>query len=86
MNTISISDRIFATVNLYGRTIFNAAIEGVCSIEDVVRYVSRSLRGMASGIVTLVVRNGSQGWSVRRSLRLSSASMLPEGTQLSLAI
>ncbi len=86
MKTISISDKIFATVNLYGRTILNIAIDGMSSMEDVVRYVSRSVRGMASGMVTLVVRNGSQGWSERRSLRLSSASLLPEGTQLSLAI
>lgn len=86
MKTISISDKIFATVKLYGRTIFNVAMDGMSSMEDVVRYVSSSIHGMASGMVTVVVRNGSQGWSERRSLRLSSGSFLPEGTQLSLAI
>lgn len=83
MKKISFSDKIFATVNVCGRTIFNAAIDGMSSIEDVMRYVGQSVRGLAQGMVTVVLRNGSQGWIERRMMRVASVRA-KEGVQLSL--
>lgn len=79
MKTVSFSDTIFATVNLCGRVIFNSSINGMNSIEEIMRFISNSVRGAARGLVTVMLRNGSQGWSMRRTIRLNAAA---EGTQL----
>jgi hypothetical protein len=83
MNAIIASDKIFATVTNCGRPIFNTSFEGMTSLQDVVKAVSRSLRGLAQGMVTLIIRNGSQGWSSRQSLRLMPAATA-EAVQLTL--
>lgn len=83
MKTISFSDTIFATVNICGRVIYNSSIEGMNSIEEIIRYISNSVRGIARGMVTVLLRNGSQGWTMRRNIRLNAVA---EGTQLQLAI
>ena len=70
MNTVNNSDKIFATVINHGVTIYRTTIEGARSFEEIIRTVSHSLRGIAAGIVTIVLRNSTQGWALRRSLRI----------------
>ena len=81
MKKIFITDRIFATVSICGRTLINIALEGITSINDVIRVLSERIQGKIQGTATLVVRNGSQGWSIKRLFRPVSQA---EGIQLSL--
>jgi len=45
-----------------GRTVYNSRLTGYESMADVLRDVHDALGGIG-GIVTLQLRNGSQGWS-----------------------
>lgn len=86
MNTVISSDTIFATVTNHGKIIFKATLGGMTSIEDIVRSVNRSIRGIAAGMVTVILRNSSQGWAMRRQMRLSveTRHVTAEAVQLTL--
>lgn len=79
MKTINSSDVIFATVTQRGTTLYNARLSGLSSMADVMRFLHKALAG-AVGMLTLTLRNGTQGWSRRTSFKLAMA----EGVQLSL--
>lgn len=61
MATFSSSDTIFASVCQRGREIFSTSGTGFRSMSDIVARVLTG--GTARGMVTLTVRNSSQGWS-----------------------
>lgn len=62
MKTITRTDILFAVVRRMGRTVYNSRLTGYESMADVLRDVHDALSGIG-GIVTLQLRNGSQGWS-----------------------
>ncbi len=64
---ISSTDTIFATVCQRGRQVYSTVGTGFTSMSDVVG----RLRGAASGMVTLTVRNSSQGWSRTANLYIA---------------
>lgn len=72
MHTVISSDKIFATVTACGRTILTTTFEGMSSIEEVMRKINSAARGLFEGIATLIVRNGSQGWTVKRAMKAAS--------------
>lgn len=84
MNDISTTDRIFATVTSYGRTVLKSTYSGMASLEDVVCAVNRAIGGTAAGMLTLMIRNGSQGWAMKRALRLAAPRRIADGVQLTL--
>lgn len=64
MGTINTNDIIFATVIQHGRQIASFRLSGINSISDIIK----SVRGMVArvpGLVTLQLRNGTQGWTHR---------------------
>lgn len=79
MPTINSTDIIFATVTRHGDTIFDSRLVGFSSMKQLMAYLRRCLSGTL-GLLTLNLRNGSQGWSSRTAFRFAMA----EGTQLSL--
>lgn len=79
MKTINSSDVIFATVTQRGATLYDARLSGLSSMTDVMKYLHKALSG-AVGMLTLTLRNGTQGWSRRSSFKLAVA----EGVQLTL--
>ncbi|RXE70283.1 hypothetical protein ED352_10895 [Muribaculaceae bacterium Isolate-002 (NCI)] len=79
---VSATDVIFATVMACGRTVFRATYAGMSSIEDVIDAIRRGAKGVMAGPVTLSLRNGSQGWTVRRTMMRHAA--VAEATQLTL--
>lgn len=83
MNSIALSDRIFATVTSFGTTVCNIALDGVTSMGDVVRKVRDTIGDGDLPAATLTVRNSSQGWATRTALKFSRCRR-PEATQLSL--
>lgn len=70
MATISSSDNLFASASIMGEQIFNFCGNGIMSISDLINRVraTSSRRGM----VTLTVRNTSQGWSQSRAFYLAN--------------
>lgn len=79
MKTINSSDVIFATVTQRGATLYDARLSGLSSMAEVMKFLHKVLAG-AVGMLTLTLRNGTQGWSRRTSFKLAMA----EGVQLSL--
>ncbi len=71
MATISSSDNLFATASMMGEQIFNFAGSGVASLGELIAKV-RNAPGARPGMVTLTVRNSSQGWSQSRSFYLGA--------------
>lgn len=86
MNSVNLTDLIFATVIKRGDTILNTSIKGVASFEDVIRHISKALRGVAAGMVTVILRNSTQGWALCRALKITPrpVSPVPEPVQLTL--
>lgn len=81
MGTIHKNDIIFATLIQHGSHIASYRLSGLTSPAEIIRQLRR-LAGNITGVVTLQLRNGSQGWTHRRSCTL--AAPLPEAVQLSL--
>lgn len=71
MATISSSDNLFATASIMGRQFFNYAGCGIESISELISRV-RNHPLATKGMVTLTVRNSSQGWSQSRSFYLGA--------------
>ena len=69
MATICSTDTIFATVSYCGSMIANMRISGAESMAHVMNAV-RSRVGHVAGLVTVDLRNTSQGWNSRRSVMI----------------
>lgn len=70
MATISLTDIIFATVTLRGRVLAQIRINGVSSYSEILSRVLGKLKGLR-GLITVDLRNSSQGWTARRSLMVA---------------
>lgn len=68
--TVNTGDEIFATAIQLGRTIYNAAFTGIRSVNDLLRALARELAGF-SGIITVSLRNRTQGTTSKRVLRVA---------------
>ncbi len=64
MGTINTSDIIFATVIQHGKQIASFRFIGISSIADIIKGIRGAFASMP-GLVTLQLRNGTQGWSHR---------------------
>lgn len=72
MATINSTDLLYATVSGAGVATISSQLMGMTSIADVFKSI-RSLASGISGLVTLKLRNRSQGWQQQFSLMLSPA-------------
>lgn len=68
--TVNAGDEIFATAMQLGRTIYNAAFTGIRSVNDLLMALTRELAGF-SGIITVNLRNRTQGTTSKRVLRVA---------------
>lgn len=82
MATINSSDIIFATVIQRGRTIASVRLSGMHTVNDIIRYLSGIVKNTV-GMITLSLRNGTQGWQQERNVMFGSLRRA-EGVQLSL--
>lgn len=69
MKTISCTDVIFARVSLCGRMVASLCLSGISSLSELYQHIRREL-GASVGLVTVQLRNGSQGWTDRRHVLL----------------
>ena len=73
--SISPSDRVFVSVVQHGRTLFDRLMAGAGSVAEIMDMVQGALKDTV-GLVTVNIRNASQGWSRRRTVRFNSRSMM----------
>lgn len=84
MEKISINDIIFATATVRGTIAASLKLSGLKSMADVIAAIKKEI-GIAGGLLTITLRNMTQGWSRTRSLYLSPVRVCPApGTQLTL--
>lgn len=81
-NRISIEDTIYATVMVCGHIVYTERFTGMSSIEEVYRYLRNTLSRNNCGPLTIVLRNGTRGWTLRSNVMRRTIS--PEATQLTL--
>lgn len=71
MEKISINDIIFATAKIQGRVMASLRLSGIMSMADIIREIKKEI-GSASGLLTISLRNMTQGWSRQKSVYLSA--------------
>lgn len=76
---VGVSDQIFVNAVQYGRVVLECSFTGCESVEQVLRRVKDALEN-AHGLVTVNLRNRSQGWTLRKALRFK-----PVATMLAMA-
>ncbi len=74
MNIITLNDIIFATATVRGAVTANLRLSGLRSMADVINAIRREI-GSASGLITISLRNMTQGWTQQKSLYLSPVAI-----------
>lgn len=64
------SDKLFVSVVKCGRTVMERVFVGLESMRELIMEV-KGLMGDECGLVTVNVRNGSQGWRCKRCVRMN---------------
>lgn len=67
MVTLSSTDIVYATLRQRGRIVDTIRLSGVTSLSEVVT----RLKGIAAGLTTIDLRNGTQGWSSRHTVMMA---------------
>ncbi|MDE6702636.1 MAG: hypothetical protein K2K00_03045 [Muribaculaceae bacterium] len=84
MEKISINDIIFATATVRGSIAATLRLSGLNSMAEVIAAIKKEL-GFVGGLLTITLRNMTQGWSRSKSLYLSPNPVAPiPGKQLTL--
>lgn len=78
LNSINSTDRLYLTVMTGRKTLASLSISGVNSMNEIFRYVLDNARGQ-KGIVTLYLRNGTQGWVQQHTMVINRQSPQPKG-------
>lgn len=68
MKLIDRRDIIFATIVCRGRALASLTLSGMETMADILRRVRESIDASTRGIITLRLRNYTQGWLQERSL------------------
>ena len=76
-NSINSTDRLYLTVMTRRKTVASFSISGVNSMNEIFRYVLNNTHGQ-KGIVTLYLRNGSQGWVQQHTMVINRQPSLPK--------
>lgn len=71
MKTINLSDTLFVTLTQFGSVVINFSICGITSMAELLMAVRKKMSGRA-GIVTMNLRNRTQGWSRTEALLLAA--------------
>lgn len=84
---VNCGDEVFTTAVQMGRTVYNTVFTGIRSVNELLMALTHEL-GSLTGLVTINLRNRTQGTVTKRVLRLGGVRRVryPEATQLCLAI
>lgn len=72
MNKINISDKIFITVSDHGMRLVSLTLCGVASLKEVMQRLREMLHQYRGKLLTLELRNSTQGWSRENQLLLAA--------------
>ncbi len=72
MKQISKKDTLFITVNYNGKNLLNVSLSGLTSMKEIMKYVHKSLNDYAGKLLTLQLRNSTQGWNRTDSMLLAA--------------
>ncbi|MCD8387630.1 MAG: hypothetical protein LUD17_12180 [Bacteroidales bacterium] len=70
MNNFGTNDVIFARATMMGHELVNARYSDIPSMEALLRRI-KSEMGAAFGLVTITIRNLTQGWTQQRAYRVA---------------
>ncbi len=70
MKTFSINDVIFARVTMMGHELLNLRLSGIASMSALLHRIRQEL-GSCLGMISLNIRNLSQGWSQTCAYRVA---------------
>lgn len=73
MTAINRTDVLYVTALSSGVTLLSTSLRGAASIGDVFRHV-KTQADSAKGVVTLRIRNSTQGWVQHHNIVLKSSS------------
>lgn len=80
MATILTSDILYATISQRGTTIASLTLSGVSSIAEIINRIKSVVKNTI-GMLTINLRNGTQGWRQQRNIILKPR---PRAVQLTL--
>ncbi len=84
MGKISFNDIIFATATIRGEVAACLRLSGLGSISDVIKAIKGEI-GSTNGLLTINLRNMTQGWSGSKAVYMSTVPVMSQpGKQLSL--
>lgn len=63
MKNIAENDKLFVTVMCNGRRLLNVSMSGFTSLKEVIKYLRSILSDYAGKLLTLQLRNSTQGWN-----------------------
>lgn len=72
MKQISKTDKLFITVNYNGKNLLNVSLSGLTSMKEIMKYVHKYLNDYAGKLLTLQLRNSTQGWNRTDSMLLAA--------------
>lgn len=71
MSKVTINDTLFLTLMQRGTMVFNRRVDGIRSRTDLLNFVRDLMKG-CQGMVTMTLRNRTQGWVHTDSLLLTA--------------
>lgn len=71
MASINTSDILFATLTNKGSKLLSLRISGISSYSELIKTIRSMTPAHALGLITLQLRNHSQGWSSTRPLLMA---------------
>lgn len=74
MATINRTDRLYVTVLHGGTNAYTAEMSGLASLGEVYRQI-KNISNIETGIITLRLRNSTQGWTQQHNIILKSKSI-----------
>ena len=74
MNIITLNDIIFATATVRGAVAANLRLSGLRSMTEVINAIRHEI-GSFTGIITISLRNMTQGWTQQKSLYLTPVAI-----------
>lgn len=79
-NPINSTDRLYLTVMIGRRTLATISVSGVSSLTEVYRHVLNTAQGH-KGVMTLYLRNSTQGWVQQHTMVINNNPSAPHKEQ-----
>lgn len=79
-NPINSTDRLYLTVMIGRRTLATLSVSGVSSLTEVYRHVLNTAQGH-KGVMTLYLRNSTQGWVQQHTMVINNNPSAPHKEQ-----